>query len=492
MTISPTGPARVPLRVLHAASECFPLVKTGGLGDVVGALPAALCMLGADARIALPGYPGLRERLAAVTRVARFAAGSTDFEVQRGTLGTLVVYLFDAPELFARDGGIYEDPRRRPWDDNARRFGAFGLAVAQFAQRGVDRFAPDVVHLHDWQAALAAPALAQNGPRPAAVFTIHNLAYQGVFAQGEFAALGLPGAWWQPEGVEYFGQLSFMKAGLNYADAITTVSPTYAREITTPAFGCGLDGVLRRHATKLGGIVNGIDADHWNPATDPALTARYDTARVDTGKRANRIALQADWGLATGDFPLIAFIGRLAEQKGADLLLAAAAALLADTDAQFAVLASGDPALQDAFLAWAAAAPPGRVAVRLVHDEALAHQLTAAADLLLMPSRFEPCGLSQMYAQRYGTIPVVHRTGGLADTVVDATPETLADGSASGVHFLDADPGGVAWGLRRGLALLADADATRRLRSTGMARDFSWPASARRYVSLYEALTAQR
>ena len=478
------------LRVLHAASECFPLAKTGGLGDVVGALPAALASFGVDARVALPAYPGLREQLTVVQRVARFPAGGADFEILRGQLDGSTIYLFDAPALFARDGGPYEDAARQPWADNAARFGAFGLAVAQFAQRGVDGFAPSIVHLHDWQAALAAPALAQNAARPRVVFTIHNLAYQGVFDRQDFHALGLPGAWWTPEGVEYWGGFSFMKAGLNFADAITTVSPTYAREITTEAFGCGLDGVLRRHIDKLSGIVNGIDATIWNPVTDPRLTATYGVDSVDAGKRANRVALQIDWGLATGDFPLIAFIGRLADQKGADLLLAVGDALLTESDAQIAVLASGDPGLQRAFVDWAAAAPAGRVAVRIAHDETLAHRLTAAADLQLMPSRFEPCGLNQMYAQRYGTIPVVHRTGGLADTVVDATPATLADASATGVHFADADPGGVLWGLRRGLALIADEATRRQLRRTGMARDFSWPASAQRYRALYAALLA--
>jgi starch synthase len=479
--------AAAPLRVLHAASECFPLAKTGGLGDVVGALPAALRTLGIDARVALPAYPGLRDRLAPVDRVARFRAGGVDFEILRGDLNGLPVYLFDAPDLFDREGGFYEDSNRQPWADNAARFGAFGLAVAQFAMRGVDHFPPGVVHLHDWQAALAAPALTQISPRPRLAFTIHNLAYQGVFDARDFNTLQLPGAWWNTEGVEYWGQFSFMKAGLNFADAITTVSPTYAREITTPAFGCGLEGVLLRQIGKLSGIVNGIDASIWNPALDPLLTSNYSPTTVDAGKRANKIALQTEWDLATGDFPLIAFVGRLADQKGADLLLAAGDALLAETEAQIAVLASGDPALQKAFTDWAAA-HAGRVAVRIAHSEALAHRLTAAADLQVMPSRFEPCGLNQMYAQRYGTIPVVHRTGGLADTVVDSTTASLADASATGVHFADADVGGVAWGLRRGLELLADRSIRSQLQATGMARDFSWPASAQQYLALYEAL----
>jgi starch synthase len=483
----PANVADRTLRVLHAASECFPLAKTGGLGDVVGALPAALRTLGIDARVALPGYPGLRELLEPVERVARYSAGGADFEIFRSRLGEVPVYLFDSPALFDRQGGLYEDAARHPWQDNALRFGAFGLAAAQFALRGVDAFRPDVVHLHDWQAALAAPAIAQVNPRPRLVFTIHNLAYQGLFDRRDFNALALPGAWWNSEGVEFWNGFSFMKAGLNFADAITTVSPTYAREITTPAFGNGLDGVLRRHVSRLSGIVNGIDEAVWNPATDPLLTATYTAATVEGGKRTNKVVLQMDWGLATGDFPLIGFIGRLADQKGADLILAAGDQLLAETEAQFAILASGDPALQRAFSAWAERAP-GRVAVRMVHDEKLAHRLTAAADLLLMPSRFEPCGLNQLYAQRYGTIPVVHRTGGLADTVTDTTEATLANGTATGVHFADADAGGVAWGVQRGLQLLADRTTRTQLQATGMARDFSWPASAQQHQQLYQAL----
>ena len=324
--------------------------------------------------------------------------------------------------------------------------------------------------------------------RPKLVFTIHNLAYQGHYGREDFDRLLLPAAWWNPQALEFWGGYSSLKAGLVFSDAITTVSPNYAREILTPEYGCGLEGVLAAQAQKLRGIVNGIDPAIWNPATDAHLTQRYDARTVAAGKRANRAAVSKELGLVLDETrPLAVFIGRLAHQKGADLLLAAGEALWR-LPIQIAVLASGDPALEAGLRSWAERAPKGQVAVCIAHDEALAHRLTAAADLQLMPSRFEPCGLNQLYAQAYGTIPVVRRTGGLADTVMDATATNLGTGVATGVQFEHADAGGLLWGIERGAALWNDLKLRTQLQAAGMASDWSWQASAREYVALYRHL----
>jgi starch synthase len=478
------------MKVLHAAAECYPLAKTGGLGDVLAALPPVQRELGADARLALPAYRGVNAKIADAERVARMHVRGHDFDVIRGVLGVerTPIYLFDCPALFDRGGDPYRDERGREFADNGARFGTFSEALMRFTQLPDSDFVPDVVNLHDWQAGLAAAWFAQQpAPRPKLVFTIHNLAYQGQFDRAAFVAAGLPERFWNPAGVRSGDGLSFMRAGINLSDAITTVSPGYAEEIQTAAFGCGLEDLLRARRSRLHGIVNGVDTAYWNPQTDPFIETHYSAADVDRGKRANKQALQQELGLAAGDLPLVVFIGRLAEQKGADLIVAAGPQLLA-LPAHFAILASGDPALQDALRSLAASAQPGRIAVRIDHDERLAHRLTAAADLLLMPSRYEPCGLNQMYAQRYGTIPLVRRTGGLASTVTDATPESLANGSATGVMFDHADTGGLMYGVRRGLELVDDARTLAALRRAAMSRDFSCQASAKRYLALYEGL----
>lgn len=473
------------MKVLHAASECQPLAKTGGLADVVGALPIAQRALGHDARVVMPAYRGLRERLQNIQTIGQLRACGETLEIVVGTLpGGLPVYLVCCPALFERDGDPYRDPAGQEFVDNLRRFAAFCVAVRELAIGFDAGFVADVAHLHDWQSGLAAAWLHDHPVRPRIVYTIHNLAYQGTFERATFDALGLPAAWWTQDGLEFWGRGSCMKAGIVYADAVTTVSPSYAREIQTPEFGCGLDGVLRWRRGVLSGIVNGIDEQSWDPATDPLIERHYTQADVAIGKAANKYLLQAELGLAPGDWPLVVFIGRLAEQKGADLIVAAADELL-KLPAQFAILASGEAHLQRALRSFAERAPPGTVGLRIAHDERLAHRFNAAADLLLMPSRFEPCGLNQMYAQRYGAIPVVRRTGGLIDTVVDATEATLADGSATGVQFNDADAGGLLYGVRRGLQLFENPALREPLRATAMRRDFSWAASAQAYLDLY-------
>jgi starch synthase len=477
-----------PPRVLHAAAEIFPLVKTGGLADVVGALPHALAAAGADVRLLLPGLPPILDAVsrprkvfeggplfgaARVTlRLGRFKAGAKGPDVQ--------AYVIDAPWLYARDGGPYQGPDGKPWDDNLQRFALLGWAAAHLAAGELDpAWRPDILHAHDWHAALACSYLrAHPGAHARSVFTIHNLAFQGLFAQDDFGLLGLPRRFMQPDGLEFHGWLSFMKGGLVHADRLTTVSPTYAREITTPEFGCGVEGVLRTRAADLSGILNGVDYGHWDPATDAALPARFDAQDLG-GKAVCKAALQREFGLETrADAPLIGIVSRLSEQKGLDLALAALPALRAE-GVQLAILGSGDAALERAF-ADAATAHPGHVGVHIGYDETLAHRVIAGADLILVPSRFEPCGLTQLYGMRYGTLPLVRRVGGLADTVDDA----------SGFIFEAADASSLIEAARRAVLTLREPARWRAMQQTAMARDHSWSAAAARYLALYRSLMA--
>jgi starch synthase len=477
-----------PPRVLHAAAEIFPLVKTGGLADVVGALPHALAAAGADVRLLLPGLPPILDAVsrprkvfeggplfgaARVTlRLGRFKAGAKGPDVQ--------AYVIDAPWLYARDGGPYQGPDGKPWDDNLQRFALLGWAAAHLAAGELDpAWRPDILHAHDWHAALACSYLrAHPGAHARSVFTIHNLAFQGLFAQDDFGLLGLPRRFMQPDGLEFHGWLSFMKGGLVHADRLTTVSPTYAREITTPEFGCGVEGVLRTRAADLSGILNGVDYGHWDPATDAALPARFDAQDLG-GKAVCKAALQREFGLhARTDAPLIGIVSRLSEQKGLDLALAALPALRAE-GVQLAILGSGDAPLERAF-ADAAAAHPGHVGVHIGYDETLAHRVIAGADLILVPSRFEPCGLTQLYGMRYGTLPLVRRVGGLADTVDDA----------SGFIFEAADASSLIEAARRAVLTLREPARWRAMQQTAMARDHSWSAAAARYLALYRSLMA--
>lgn len=476
------------MRVLYAASELHPLVKIGGLGDVAASLPSALAREGADVRIVLPAYRGWRERVGTARTIVTLplpGGPATVHEASHSGSG-VPLWLVDRPDLFDRPGSPYEDAQQRPWPDNSQRFGTFARAVAALAEAAVAGFAPDVVHGNDWHTGLVMPWLRERARRPRTVFTIHNLAYQGVFPRADMTALGLPEAWWHLDGVEFHGQLSHLKAGIAGADVVTTVSPTYAREIQDAGHGHGLDGLLRARAAHLHGIVNGIDDEVWNPAADPHLAAPFSARALVGGKAANRRALQETFGLPVASRPLlVGVVSRFAAQKGVDLL-PAADARLPDVPLQFALLGRGEPAVEAQLRDWAAARP-GRVSLHIAHDEALAHRVIAGSDVLVMPSRYEPCGLTQMYAQRYGTVPVVRRTGGLVDTVVDATPQALADGSATGVHFSDADAGGVAYGLRRAHALRADTRVWRALQRAGMRRDFSWRGVAAAYLRLYDA-----
>jgi starch synthase len=482
------------MKILHVAAEIFPLVKTGGLADVVGTLPQALVEAGADVRLLLPGLPAIvkgveLQRVVCVIG-AIFGAGQVTLRLGKMVGSGVAVYVLDAPYLYKRPGNPYQGADGSEWSDNVQRFALLGWVAAHLAGGDFDAdWTPDVLHAHDWHAAMACAYVSCRPVASAAtVFTVHNLAYQGVFPVDDFHLLHLPSRVMVPGGLEYHGQFSFMKAGLKYAHRVTTVSPSYAREIATDEFGCGLDGVVRARGAFVSGILNGVDGAVWNPATDPLIAANYSVLSLE-GKAGCKHALQQEMELKPDlQAPLFAVVSRLTSQKGLDLLLAALPALMEDArcaDAQWVIQGSGDTALEAAFTA-AAAAYPGRVAVRLGYSEAQAHRVIAGADALVVPSRFEPCGLIQLYALRYGTVPVVRRVGGLADTVVDATPEAVQSDTATGFMFGPANPFALGQALLEAARNYRSPASWQRLVARGMAQDFSWSSSAKQYMALYE------
>lgn len=484
----------LPMRVLHVAAEIFPLVKTGGLADVVGALPQALIGAGADVRVLLPGLPAIADAVLHQKTVFEFGplfgAGRIALRLGQMPYSHVPAYVIDAPYLYRRSGSPYQASDGSEWSDNLQRFALLGWVGAHLAAGELDpEWTPQILHAHDWHAAMACAWMEAHPATPAAsVFTVHNLAYQGLFPQQDFATLGLPARMMHSHGLEFHGQLSFMKAGLKYARRITTVSPTYAREIATHEFGCGLDGVIRSRGADVSGILNGVDGTVWNPAKDPGLAVRYSAAEPQ-GKARNKQALQEELGLAVnGEAPLFGVVSRLTAQKGLDLVLAALPALLRH-GAQLAVQGSGDPILEAAFTA-AAAAHPGQVAVRIAYDEGLAHRLIGGADVIMVPSRFEPCGLTQLYGLRYGTLPLVRRVGGLADTVVDASDAAVRAGRATGFSFDAASPAALEAAALRAIQALRQPALWRGLMATAMAQDHSWAGAAGEYLSLYENILA--
>ncbi len=479
------------MKILFVASELYPLVKTGGLADVAGSLPKALRELDKDVRVLLPAYQDVKAQLPRARTVAELEVLGQPVRLLADHVpGTAIpLWLLDAPHWFDRPGNPYLAPDGNPWPDNDERFAALCWAGLQIAlDRAGLGWRPDVVHGNDWQTGLIPALLSLEPQRPATVFTIHNLAYQGIFPAASLEKLRIPKALWHPEGLEFHHQISFIKGGIVYADRINTVSPTYAREIQTPRFGCGLEGVLKMRSERLSGILNGIDIDKWNPATDPWLPQPYDRDSLDD-KGVNKRALQARFGLPQEPIiPLIAFIGRLVSQKGVDLILKALPGLL-ELPLQFVFLGSGDSDYEHGLLYWSRR-HPDKVAVHIGYDETLSHQIEAGADLFLMPSRFEPCGLNQMYSQRYGTIPVVHRTGGLADTVEDALPDRLP--RATGLGFDQTETGALQEAVKRGWLLYSQPDLWRTLQRNGMDKDFSWRRSAEEYCRLYRKAIADR
>ena len=473
-------------KVLFVTSEAHPLVKTGGLGDISGSLPVALGHLHRDVRMIMPAYRGVKEQCGPLQTVAELslATGEVSIHAARFPGTEVVLYLVDAPQWFDRDGGPYGPVPGQDWPDNPQRFALFCRAVVDIAlnQAGLDWF-PDVVHCNDWQSGLIPALLSLQTVRPATIFTIHNLAYQGMFPAETFKELKLPPPLWHPGGLEFHGHLSFMKGGLIYADMLSTVSPTYAGEIRSPEYGYGLEGLLDARADRLTGILNGVDYDQWDPAHDKFLAAPFGPTDLG-GKAIDKQALEQEFGLIPdAEAPLIGMVGRLAHQKGVDLVIDALPRLL-EGPIRMVVLGTGDTDLEQALEA-AAKAHPERIAVNIGYDEGLAHRIEAGADMFLMPSRYEPCGLNQMYSLRYGTVPIVRRTGGLADAVTDATPGNLATGQANGVLFDAPDPNALAAAVEHAVHLYQQPEVWHRIMITGMNRDFGWAASAWEYTMLY-------
>ena len=480
------------MRVLFAASEVAPFAKTGGLADVAAALPVALARLGVDVRVVLPLYRQVDRAAHAIRETGVVLevpiSGRTErVAVHEGRLAgrggiEVPVYFLEADRYYDRDGlyGI----AGQDFQDNAERFAVFSRAVLELGRTELGR--PDLFHCHDWQTGLVPvqlESLYADDPsigRAASVFTIHNLGYQGLFWHYDMHLTGLGWEHFTPAGIEFWGKISFLKAGLVYADLLTTVSPTYAREIQTEEMGHGLDGVLRARADRLIGILNGIDVDEWNPETDPYIPKRYSAADL-SGKAAAKAALQRAFRLPEEpDTPLIGVVTRLADQKGCDLIAEALPQITA-RGAQFVLLGAGDPVYENLFRD-AAARDPSRVGVTIAYDHALSHLVEAGADLFLMPSRYEPCGLNQMMSLRYGTVPVVRATGGLADTVVEAPPEAGGNGFVFGPY----ETAALVAAVDRALALYRDRERWRALQVAGMSADFSWDASARRYLEVYQ------
>src|SRR5271165_3618458 len=482
------------MRVLYITAELYPWVKSGGLGDVAAALPPALIAQGIDVRLLLPGFRGFLDAFPGITDVARlptpFAAERVRVALARLPGTQSLAYLVDHPAFYDRPGNPYASPDGSDWPDNHRRFGLFGWVAAELARGADPSWRPDILHAHDWHAGLAPAYLTARPPAEEhipTVFTVHNLAYRGPFPAGIFPELALPPEFFSIDGVEFFGLVSFIKAGLFYSDRLTTVSPTYAREIQTPAFGWGLDGLLRARAGILTGILNGVDTRVWDPRHDAILPRPYGEGSATAGKQAAKAALQRRLGLQPIErAPLFGAVSRLTPQKGLDLVLAGLPDLVAD-GRQFALLGSGDGDLEHAFAA-AAEQYRGRIGVAIGYDESLAHLIYAGSDLILVPSRFEPCGLTQLYALRYGALPLVRRVGGLADTVVDATAVSLADDSATGFAFDGDTPPALMSAIQRAGALFREPAIWLRMMRRAMTRDFSWAAAARRYVAVYREL----
>ncbi|PIE37745.1 MAG: glycogen synthase GlgA [Gammaproteobacteria bacterium] len=480
-------------KLLFVASEAFPLIKTGGLADVAGSLPDALAQLGMDVRLLLPAYHAILSAGLPTTHLANISLGSDWVELleTKPEGSSVTVWLVRHPDFSDRPGNPYHDEHHNAWLDNPARFARLCKVAAAIAtgEAWLD-WQPDILHCNDWHTGPAIALAKQHDHCPLTVFTIHNLRHQGSFDRDTFDQLHFPPALWSMNSGEFYGNFNFMKAALSHADIITTVSPGYASEILNAPGGMGLEDVLSHRRTDIHGITNGIDTALWNPATDEALPARY-SAADPSGKIINKQQHLRDTGLSDNpDTPLFGFIGRLDEQKGLDILLPNIERL-AHSGACVTVLGSGEKRYEQA-LGELAARFPAQIAVTIGYDEGLAHRIEAAADVFLMPSLFEPCGLNQLYSLRYGTLPLVRRVGGLADTVTDTNPTTLREGSATGLVFNDASTHALWEAIERALALWQKPDTWRRVRQNAMAQDVSWRQSAARYLSLYRQYGEKR
>jgi starch synthase len=488
------------MKVLFASSEAWPLIKTGGLGDVTYSLPHALIEQDIDVRLILPAYRDVLQQFQTfkiIGWLSLFVGGKNHvvriLEVTHEQF-SMPIWLVDCQDLFDRPGNPYVHENGYDWPDNAERFSLFSMAVAKL---GVDAlnigWKPDVVHSSDWQTGLVSAFLEEEADRPRRIFTIHNLAYGGHFSHQEFNRLNLPAQWWSAEGVEFYGGFSMLKAGLIYSDVITTVSPTYAKEICTPAFGYGMEGILSSRSYKLKGILNGIDTEAWNPSSDPMLPYHYSAQRRNPGKLKNKQALLESHGVQITDevlnAPLLGMVSRLVEQKGVDMIIEAIPHLLKNTNANFVFIGTGHPHFE-AQLLQLKEQYPERVLVTIGYFEEKAHLLEAGSDIFMMPSRFEPCGLNQLYSLRYGTMPIVHRTGGLADTVVDTQWEegskTKVNADATGFIFDKATTKEFIKTVERALSFYANPKTWNQVQRNAMKQDFGWEKSAAEYFELYE------
>lgn len=475
------------IEVLSVASEAYPLIKTGGLADVVGALPAALAPHGVSMRVLLPGYPKVMAGLEGGRQVLwldDFFGGTA--RLVAGRANGLDVIAIDAPHLYDRPGNPYVGSDGKDWPDNWQRFAALSFVAYELSRGAIEGYTPDILHCHDWQSGLAPAYVAFNAPtRVKTVMTVHNIAFQGVFGWDVFNGLRLDFQAANTGAIEYFGNIGYLKAGLQVADAVTTVSPTYAHEMRTAAYGMGLEGLLQGRADTVSGILNGIDASEWNPGTDTALAQTYNASTVFE-RTANKRALEERFGLEQGDGPIFAVVSRLTWQKGLDMLPGEIDSLVAH-GGRLIVLGSGDPAIENGF-AGAALRHPGKVGVVIGYDEKLSHLIQGGADAILIPSRFEPCGLTQLYGLRYGCIPVVSRVGGLADTVIDANEAAVEAGVATGVVFSPATEESLGEAIRRTIALYARPKVWHKMQRRGMKSDVSWELSAEKYADLYASL----
>jgi len=497
------------LNILFAASEAYPFIKTGGLGDVVHSLPIALSKLGEDVKLVLPAYrdvlasvdsikemgywdlPGInnthRVRVLQAHQKIPDSDNIGEKNLDEKNMGDYL-YLIDVPSLFDRAGNPYVHSDGFNWPDNAERFTVFSRAVAQLARGipGTDWVA-DVVHCHDWQTGLVPAFLSMTYPRPKTIFTIHNLAYDGHFSHDDFKALALPPEWWSTDKAEFYGGFSMLKAGMVFSDSVNTVSPTYAKEICTPEYGYRFDGVLQHLGDKLSGILNGIDLDIWNPQTDKYLFQNYSFKKHWLLKKlSNKHALLKKVNLPKTNAPLLGFIGRLVEQKGVDMVAAMLPDLFSQTDVSMIILGSGDR-LYESQLQQLADQYPGRLFLHVGYSEDFAHQIEASCDLFIMPSRFEPCGLNQMYSLRYGTPPVVNFTGGLADTVIDTTKKTLKNKTANGFVLKELSGEGLLQTVLAAINIYKQPERWQQICETAMQQDFGWETSAKKYQALYQS-----
>lgn len=488
------------MNILFAASEAYPLIKTGGLADVLYGLPLALQQLGHDVRLVLPAY---REVLHKCHHLR--IAGWMDLDSPRGSISVriyeaqssnfdLPLLLVDIPHLFDRPGNPYLNAQGENWPDNGERFTFFCKAVSELALNHAHlSWCADIVHAHDWQTGLIPAFLSQRHYAPPSVFTIHNLSYAGIFSREAFNDLQLPWEWWHPDGAEFYGNFSMLKAGIVYATRVTTVSPTYAREIAQPYHGYGFEGLFRAIDSKFQGILNGIDTTVWNPAEDPYLTTRYSlNSRYLAGKRANKEELLHLFDVQVDEDrlrqPLFGFIGRMVAQKGIDLIANAIPRILGEQRVSFVILGSGEHHYESQIAALANSYP-GQVFVRFGYSEELAHRIEAGCDLFLMPSRFEPCGLNQLYSLAYGTPPIVHAVGGLADSVIDASHDHLLAKTANGFCFYEPTTEGLIGAMRRAIDMyLNHPNLWRQILRSGMSHQFDWRYSALHYQTLYESI----